>query len=144
MRSKSEIREYNAKYSKDRRKNDPKFRERENRNSNARYHSSRSRVLTHYGKDGKAMCCWPGCFVEDMDMLTLDHVFGGGRKHRETHNANKFLNWIIREGFPEGFQTLCWNHQWKKFRTARCNSPSIREKQPYEVGRNVQPRLFDE
>lgn len=72
-------------------------------------------LLAHYGKDGTAMCCWPGCGIIDPDMLTLDHIHGGGTKHRKQCGAgNKFLNWIVRSKFPAIFQTLCWNHQWKK------------------------------
>ena len=75
-------------------------------------------ALTHYGKGGKLKCCWRGCQVEDVRMLTLDHLADdGAEKRREgKHPATGtwFYLWVKKQGFPEGFQTLCWNHQWLK------------------------------
>lgn len=73
-------------------------------------------VLTHYGKDGKLQCCWEHCEVCDVDMLTLDHLKDNGAEHRRIigKGSSPTYLWAKREGFPEGFQTLCWNHQWKK------------------------------
>ena len=72
-------------------------------------------VLTHYGKDGTLQCCGEGCQVVDIDMLTLDHKNNDGARHRkEMGGAINIYTSIRKLGFPEGFQTLCWNHQWKK------------------------------
>ena len=73
-------------------------------------------VLTHYGKDGKLQCCWEKCPVMDIDMLTLDHVKNDGSEHRKMIGKGGSKTYIVvkREKFPPGFQTLCWNHQWKK------------------------------
>jgi hypothetical protein len=77
------------------------------------YEARKIRVLTHYGKDGKLQCCWPECSVNDPDILTLDHINNGGAKDRKLKGQATYLV-VEREGFPEGFQTLCCNHQWKK------------------------------
>jgi hypothetical protein len=74
-------------------------------------------VLSHYGPDGKLQCCWPGCEVADIDMLSLDHVRNDGAKDRNTHRGAGgvvLYQRLLRAGFPDGFQTLCHNHQWKK------------------------------
>jgi hypothetical protein len=73
------------------------------------------RVLAHYGKDSMPVCCWEGCTVCDPDMLSIDHVFNNGAEDRATRGTgnNLYLS-LEKEGFPEGFQTLCHNHQWKK------------------------------
>jgi hypothetical protein len=74
-------------------------------------------ALSNYGKDGKLMCCWPDCGVTDIDLLTLDHVNNDGAHHRENDDravGNKLYRLVRRENFPPGYQTLCWNHQWKK------------------------------
>lgn len=78
-------------------------------------------VLTHYGPDGVLGCSWPGCVVNDLDMLSLDHVKGGGCRHRREigadgkgHGGKSMYQWIIKHGFPAGYQTLCFNHQMKK------------------------------
>lgn len=50
--------------------------------------------------------------------LTLDHIDGGGRKHRQTIGYNDFYAWIRRNRYPSGYQVLCSNHNWKKWITA--------------------------
>jgi hypothetical protein len=76
-------------------------------------------ALTHYGPDGKLQCSWESCDIVDIDMLTLDHVHDNGAEHRREINGNinagnTSYRWVKDNGFPSGFQTLCWNHQWKK------------------------------
>jgi hypothetical protein len=81
------------------------------------------KVLTHYGPDGRLGCCWPDCSVEDVDMLSLDHINDDGASHRRTitqdssshgGGGTKTYRDVEKRGFPEGFQTLCLNHQMKK------------------------------
>ena len=73
------------------------------------------RVLSRYGKGGLPVCCWEGCTVCDPDMLSIDHILNDGAEDRDTRGTGNtlYLN-LEKEGFPEGFQTLCHNHQWKK------------------------------
>ena len=81
-------------------------------------------VLTHYGKRGKLQCCWRGCAVCDIDMLSLDHKDDSGATHRRAEAGNRvhfagkeIYGWAKRNNYPKGFQTLCMNHQYKKQRT---------------------------
>jgi len=74
-------------------------------------------VLTHYGKDGKPMCCWRGCRITNLDMLTLDHKNNDGgikRDKGEQPFGKAIYSWVKNHLFPKEFQTLCWNHQWVK------------------------------
>lgn len=74
-------------------------------------------VLSHYGPSGDLNCSWPGCEVDDIDILSLDHVDGGGNEDRRTNNCAGGTAQYVRLrmlGFPDGFQTLCMNHQFKK------------------------------
>ena len=76
-------------------------------------------VLTHYSAGMILKCSWSDCCVADLDMLTLDHVNDDGYKHtipgRKSRLCGRALyNRLKQERYPEGFQTLCWNHQWKK------------------------------
>src|ERR1039458_4604269 len=66
-------------------------------------------VLTHYGKNDSLQCCWYGCQVTDIDMLTLDHKRNDGAQHRREIGTSNTYTWVKKLGFPEGFQTLCWN-----------------------------------
>lgn len=78
---------------------------------------SRLRVIEHYSAG--AMRC-KTCGHEDLDVLTIDHINGGGRKHREQIGAYSssiaLYRWLIRHGFPSGFQILCMNCNFKKYK----------------------------
>ena len=72
-------------------------------------------ALSHYGKNGKLQCCWPDCDIIDVDMLSLDHINDDGARTRKTQGTGEKLYLFVRKnGYPDGFQTLCHNHQWKK------------------------------
>jgi hypothetical protein len=74
-------------------------------------------VLTHYGLNGTLQCCWEGCEVCDVDMLTLDHINNNGaadRKERKNTGGVVWYAQLKRNGFPIGLQTLCANHNLKK------------------------------
>jgi hypothetical protein len=71
----------------------------------------KAEVYSHYGD--KCACCGE----TDPRFLTLDHVNGGGRAHRESlGNAGRanpgplaILYDIKKRGFPPDFQILCFN-----------------------------------
>ncbi len=64
----------------------------------------KSKVLTAYG--GKCVCCGEA----DMHFLTLDHILGGGRAHREElGGTSNVYKWLIDNNYPPGFQVLCMN-----------------------------------
>ena|ERR1017187_6038150 len=72
-------------------------------------------ALTHYGPDGVLKCCWEGCDVTDIDMLTLDHINDDGAEHKRSLGTKGSLyQWAKNNSYPEGFQTLCGSHQLKK------------------------------
>jgi hypothetical protein len=88
---------------------------------NASNERLRIRVLTYYGKKGQLKCCWRNCNVTDLDCLTLDHIYDNGKSHREEGykgGVNGYRQ-LERAGYPNGFQTLCGNHQLKKERIRR-------------------------
>lgn len=74
-------------------------------------------VLTHYSSNNILCCSWEGCNITDIDMLTLDHTEDSGAEHRreiKISGGTHMYGWIVTNGFPEGFQTLCGGHQFKK------------------------------
>lgn len=77
-------------------------------------------VLSHYGPQGRLQCNWPECEVTDVDMLSLDHVQNDGAQDRRSVNRGRhdggthIYHRVRKADFPDGFQTLCHNHQWKK------------------------------
>jgi|SRR6266852_7855488 len=74
-------------------------------------------TLTHYGPNHTLRCSAEDCRVEDVDMLTLDHINDDGaddRKYGIGYTGVALYGYLKRKGYPEGFQTLCCNHQSKK------------------------------
>lgn len=65
-------------------------------------------VFEHYS-NGKIECeC---CHESNIGFLSLDHIHGGGGKHRKAINSNTY-KWIINHNFPDGYQILCMNCNW--------------------------------
>ena len=80
----------------------------------------RIEVLTHYG-NGELRCVNPNCLVSggctDIRALQLDHINGGGCKHRREIRGSGGINlyrWLQENNYPEGYQTLCANCNWIK------------------------------
>ena len=63
----------------------------------------RNKVFIHYGY--QCACCGEN----EIEFLTIDHINGGGKKHRKTHGGRGFYRWLINNNYPEGFRTLCYN-----------------------------------
>ena len=77
----------------------------------------RKRVLVRYsGSIPKCSCCGE----TEYRFLTLDHINGEGKKHRDSIKKNGggiFLyRWLFKQNFPEGFQILCMNCNFAKNR----------------------------
>lgn len=68
----------------------------------------RSKVLEAYGTVCK--CCGEA----EEQFLSIDHIDGGGNKHAK--EVGSVYKWLIANGFPPGFQTLCINCNIGKFR----------------------------
>ena len=97
-----------TKVSRDRRAN-PELKASDSARTKERYVELRSRVLAHYS-EGK-MCC-ACCGISTYKFLSLDHVDGGGNRHRKNvakHSGFEYLYWFVNNGFPTGFQVLCHN-----------------------------------
>jgi len=64
----------------------------------------RIQVLSKLGNK----CC--KCGFDDPRALQVDHINGGGVKHRkEVVSAYLILGWLKRNNYPKGFQILCAN-----------------------------------
>jgi hypothetical protein len=59
-----------------------------------------------------------------ISFLTLNHIGGGGTKHRASLGGKRIAGggvgaagqetyrWVKKNGYPPGFNVLCWNCQW--------------------------------
>lgn len=103
-------RKYNAEHKEERKRYRQEHREHLVEKARERRHEIRRQVLAHYS-DGVLKCAH--CGIADERALTIDHVNGGGCKHRRMlgmeHSSDKFYLWLIRNDFPEGYQVLCYN-----------------------------------
>ena len=86
------------------------------REDSRRYNEAcRAKVLAHYSP-GTSPCC--ACCGITWN-LSIDHVNGDGREHREMAGV-RFYSWLIRENFPSGFQVLCRPCNTSKGRNEQC------------------------
>lgn len=74
----------------------------------------RLEVLEHYGGiPPKCVCCGQ----IGIEFLTMDHINNDGAKHMKAINGRSLTGWLRAQGFPTGFQVLCWNcNEAKKYR----------------------------
>jgi len=104
--TKKRIKEYNNNYRKENRKK---------LNQNSKVYSLpyrekiRKLVFEHYGKE--CACCGE----KNPFFLTIDHINGDGTKHRKKIKI-QFNSWLIKNNFPDGFQTLCMNCNWGRYK----------------------------
>jgi len=64
----------------------------------------REQVIQAYG--GPECVC---CGETERAFLCIDHVRGGGYKHRKEIGTGSLYRWLRKNGFPPGFQVLCFN-----------------------------------
>ena len=98
---------YQARYHKFRRDNDPEFRERTRKNgaktSKKRRDAARIRALLAYG--GQCACCG----LADLRFLTFDHINNDGAEHRKKVSSAWLAFWLAKENWPTVVQILCYN-----------------------------------
>lgn len=88
-------------------------RRQNDRERSSRYRADlRGKVLAHYGTS--CSCCGT------TERLTIDHINGDGSEHRAELGKVNFYRWLIRQGFPEGYQVLCFPCNQSKGRGSRC------------------------
>lgn len=76
---------------------------------------NKKKVFEHYS-NGSLKCA--NCEYNVYETLTIDHINGGGSKHRKKLNVwgNRFYEWLIRNKFPKRYQVLCHNCNFLKER----------------------------
>lgn len=70
-------------------------------------------VIQYYSPELKCIRCG----FNNIKALSIDHINGDGRKHRElVGEGSTFYRWLKNNSFPSGFQVLCMNCNWIKRR----------------------------
>ena len=84
----------------------------------------RTMVINAYG--GRCACC---CETE-LAFLCIDHLNGGGTQHRfQVGMGQRFYEYLKREGFPPGYQVLCYNCNAAKELPGGCPHQRNRDKE---------------
>lgn len=84
----------------------------------ARTADLRAEAIAAYG----GRCACPGCHVHHAELLTVDHINGGGNEHRRVigRGSKDFYRWLKRNGWPADFQALCGSCNLAKADRAAC------------------------
>ena len=88
-------------------------------------------VMNHYS-NGTGCCV--RCGFSDIRALQIDHINGGGTKHRVElgRSGEAFYRWLRMNNYPEGYQVLCCNcngikrFENKEFRYTEYGTKAIR------------------
>ena len=79
------------------------------------------RIVLWYSPTGVCQCdgedCWHKgpCSVSDLDVLSADHINGGGNAHRRKVGfGHNFYLWLEAHHYPDGFRVFCMNCQRKR------------------------------
>lgn len=105
----------------------------------------KTEVFSHYC-GGEVKC--KHCETNELYLLTIDHVNGGGNKHRKATGMKTGYNcycWLKRNSFPDGFQVLCWNCQFiKRLKEMSPNDPTKRQLQKSSYARSVKQQCLEQ
>lgn len=74
----------------------------------------KTKVFNHYCNN-EIKC--ENCEQLELELLTIDHIHGNGNQHRKEVGINtgySTYSWLKKNNYPEGFQVLCWNCQYRK------------------------------
>jgi len=83
----------------------------------------RRAVFGHYSNNAFKCAC---CGESEQDFLVIDHIQGNGNEHRRavfgTINAGGYRmhRWLVKQGFPQGFQLLCSNCNSSRGKHGEC------------------------
>jgi hypothetical protein len=85
---------------------------------NAKREQLRAEAIAAYG----GRCACPGCHVIHAQLLTIDHINGGGNAHRRSigRGSRDFYAWLKRNGYPPDFQALCGSCNLAKSDKDKC------------------------
>jgi hypothetical protein len=94
----------------------------------------RRTVFGHYSNNTfKCECCGES----EQDFLVIDHINGNGNEHRRAvfgrtaAGGHAMHSWLVKQGFPQGFQLLCSNCNASRGKHGECvhkRKPTVPQK----------------
>ena len=92
------------------RKRLPRLRKQKLKYQRRRNREIKALVMTHYAVGTPKCAC---CLETHIEFLTIDHIEGGGTKHRKMLGPNgcgsNIYWWLIKNSYPESYRVLCYN-----------------------------------
>ncbi len=88
-------------------------------------------VFAHYSNNTFKCAC---CGESEQDFLVIDHIAGNGNEHRRAvfgrtaAGGQTMHSWLVKQGFPRGFQLLCSNCNASRGKHGDCvhkNAPIV-------------------
>jgi hypothetical protein len=110
---------------------DERVREAKLQDGRDRAHRLKLEVFDAYG--GRACI---GCGETEIVCLSLDHVAGGGNKHRIACKGRVYLD-LKHRGFPPGYRVLCMSCQFRARAGVPLPNERIRKQMKPTIGRTV-------
>lgn len=92
-------------------------RERYRANQNRYYAKIRLKALSHYSNGTPKCAC---CGETEIQFLSFDHINGGGNAQLKEIGSRSIIRWLIKNGYPPGFQILCHNCNFSKGHYGQC------------------------
>lgn len=83
---------------------------------NKKYFRNLRLKAIEYYSNGKMQC--RECGINIIDVLDINHINGNGKKHRKelgNHGSGHFFRWLKNNNYPNGFNVMCANCNWKKY-----------------------------
>ena len=90
------------------------------KNINHTYNRKRKLIIVNHYSGGTNYCdC---CGEKHIEFLSIDHIGGGGSKHRKTikKEGSSLYGWLIKNNFPDGYRILCMNCNVSYGHTGTC------------------------
>jgi len=79
---------------------------------------------------GGAICAC--CKETHSEFLSIDHIAGGGNKHRQQVKGLNFYHWLRLQGYPSGFRVLCMNCNFASGHFGSCPHGNLdKTRQPF-------------
>jgi len=104
---------------------------------------NRLEIYSHYSTEGKICCSI--CKEDEIKFLCLDHINGGGNKHRQKlGGVREAFADIKRAGFPDGYRILCHNcnikHGCKDYYGTGCRGERL-ESEVLQTAKAIKSRI---
>lgn len=104
--------------------------------------SIRLKVLNHYSNHN--LKC-KNCNEIHIEFLEIDHINGGGKKHKKSLHlyGNALYRWLVKNNYPDGYQVLCSNCNWKKRKSSMVGiTGSDHQKSRYKRSLKLRNEIF--